>query len=152
VLRRKPIILCIDDEWNQLIGYKMLLEETGYKVLAATSAGEGLEMFYSQSVDAVILDYRMPGMEGDVVAARMKIINSHIPIMMLSGCESLSASKLKCIDASVSKGQSPATLLSTLHELLNRRSPFFNRWLGTWQVKSAKNSLPDSSGNKKLPS
>ena len=61
MLRQKPTILCIDDEWNQLIGYKELLEGTGYKVLAATNGGDGLEMFHSNSVDAVILDYRMPG-------------------------------------------------------------------------------------------
>ena len=141
MLRRKPVILCIDDEWNQLIGYKTLLEETGYKVLAATSAGEGLEMFYSQPVDAVILDYRMPGMEGDVVAARMKIIKSHIPIMLLSGCQGLAKNRLKCFDASVAKGQSPAILLSTLHELLNGQGSFFNRWIATWQVKSSKSDM-----------
>jgi CheY-like chemotaxis protein len=152
MLRRKPTILCIDDEWNQLIGYKMLLEQTGYRVLAATSASEGLEIFYSNAVDAVILDYRMPGMEGDLVAARMKIINSHIPIMLLSGCQGLSKSKLKCIDASVSKGQSPAILLSTLHALLNGHPSFFNRWITAWQEKNSKGGMPADSGNKKLPS
>jgi CheY-like chemotaxis protein len=90
MLRRKPTILCIDDEWNQLTGYKALLENTGYRVLAATSGGEGLEMFYAHSVDAVVLDYRMPGMDGDLVAKRMKGINSNVPILLLSGCQGLS--------------------------------------------------------------
>ena len=151
MLRRKPVVLCIDDEYNQLIGYKMLLEQTGYRVLAATSASEGLEMFYSHPVDAVILDYRMPGMEGDIVAARMKIINAQVPIMLLSGCQGISKSRLKCIDASVSKGQSPALLLSTLHALLNGPS-FFSRWMAAWQDKSTKAVMPPQSENKKLPS
>ena len=133
MLRRKPTILCIDDEWNQLTGYKALLEDTGYRVLAATSGGEGLEIFYAHSVDAVVLDYRMPGMDGDLVATRMKGINSNVPILLLSGCQGLSQDKLRCVDVSLPKGQSPATLLSTLHDLLNRQSPFFNRWLGSWR-------------------
>jgi CheY-like chemotaxis protein len=133
MLRQKPTILCIDDEWNQLIGYKELLEGTGYKVLAATNGSDGLEMLHSNSVDAVILDYRMPGMDGDQVAARMKGMKSQVPIMLLSGCQGLSKSKLRCVDASLTKGQSPAILLSTLDELLNRKSPFFHRWLDSWR-------------------
>src|ERR1700756_923514 len=108
-MARKPTILCIDDEWNQLIGYKMLLEDTGYDVLAATSGAEGLQLFHSHPVDAVILDYRMPEMEGDVVAARMKNTKANVPIMMLSGCQGLSAHKLRSADAYVAKGQSLTT-------------------------------------------
>lgn len=66
------MILCIDDHWNGLIGRKMLLEENGYKVLEATGGLEGLELFLSHPVDAVVLDYQMPDMNGDVVAATMK--------------------------------------------------------------------------------
>ena len=151
MFRRKPTVLCIDDEYNQLIGYKQLLEQTGYRVLAATSATEGLEMFYSHPVDAVVLDYRMPGMEGDIVAARMKIINAQVPIMLLSGCQGLSKSKLRCIDAAVSKGQSPAVFLSTLNALLNGPS-FFNKWMAAWQDKGSKTMTPPNAANKKLPS
>ena len=82
--RLKATILCIDDHWNILIGHKMLLEESGYEVLEATSGDEGLKLFRSHPVDAVVLDYRMPGMNGDVAAAQMKRIKSHVPIMLLS--------------------------------------------------------------------
>jgi CheY-like chemotaxis protein len=37
-------------------------------------ADEGLKLFLSH-VDAVVLDYQMPGMKGDVVAAKMKEID-----------------------------------------------------------------------------
>ena len=143
MLRQKPTILCIDDEWNQLIGYKELLEGTGYKVLAATNGGDGLEMFHSNSVDAVILDYRMPGMDGDQVAVRMKSMKSQVPIMLLSGCQGLSKTKLRCVDASLTKGQSPATLLSTLDNLLNRQSSFFHGWLSNWR---SNNRVQEGSG------
>jgi PleD family two-component response regulator len=61
--RLKATILCIDDHWNGLIGRKMLLENNGYEVLEATGGEEGLKLFFSHSVDAVVLDYRMPGDE-----------------------------------------------------------------------------------------
>ena len=82
--RRKATILCIDDHWNGLIGRKMLLEQSGYKVLEASGGDEGIKLFRSHNVDAVIVDYQMPGMNGDVVAARMKRLNSHVPILLLS--------------------------------------------------------------------
>ena len=84
VSRAKARILCIDDHWNGLIGRKMLLEQSGYEVLEASGGDEGLKLFRSHAVDAVVVDYQMPGMNGDVVAAKMKRINSHVPIMLLS--------------------------------------------------------------------
>ena len=69
---KRPLILCVDDEWNGLEGRKMLLEESGCKVLASTSGAEALRLFASNPVDLVLLDYHMPEMRGDVVAACMK--------------------------------------------------------------------------------
>ncbi len=135
--RPKATILCIDDHWNGLVGRKMLLEENGYEVLEATGGPEGLKLFLSHSVDAVVLDYQMPGMNGDVVAAKMKRARSQVPIMLLSAYGPLPESKLKSVDTFLSKSQPPATLLSTLHDLLDDRSkPFFQRWLGNWRRRN----------------
>jgi CheY-like chemotaxis protein len=133
----KPTILCIDDHWNGLIGRKMLLENNGYEVLEATGGDEGLKLFLSHSVDAVVLDYQMPGMNGDVVAAKMKRINSHVPIMLLSAFGPLPKRKLKAVDTFLSKSQPPQILLSTLQYLLaNQSKPFFSRWLDTWKNRN----------------
>ena len=87
MLPPKATILCIDDHWNGLIGRKMLLEQNGYRVLEATGGLEGLELFLSHPIDAVVLDYQMPGMNGDVVVATMKRFRSRVPIMLLSAQE-----------------------------------------------------------------
>jgi CheY-like chemotaxis protein len=135
--RPKATILCIDDHWNGLIGRKMLLEENGYAVLEATGGPEGLKLFLSHPVDAVVLDYQMPGMNGAVVAAKMKRARSRVPIMLLSAYGPLPESQLKSVDTFLSKSQPPATLLSTLHDLLDDRSkPFFQRWLGNWRRRN----------------
>lgn len=135
--RLKATILCIDDHWNGLIGRKLFLESNGYEVLEATGGAEGLKLFKSHSVDAVVLDYQMPGMNGDVVAAKMKRVKSHVPIMLLSAYGPLPASKLEAVDTFLSKSQPPKILLSTLHDLLTGQpKPFFSRWLDTWRSRN----------------
>jgi CheY-like chemotaxis protein len=135
MFRLKTIILCIDDHRNGLIGRKMLLEQNGYEVLEAAGGDEGLKLFRSHSVDAVVLDYQMPGMNGDVVAVKMKRVKAHVPIMLLSAYGPLPQSKLKAVDTFLSKSQPPNILLSTLQSLLDSRSkPFFSRWLDHWRV------------------
>ena len=135
--RAKATILCIDDHWNGLIGRKMLLEKSGYQVLEATGGREGLKLFLSHPVDAVVLDYQMPGMNGDQVAAKMKRINSHIPIMLLSAYGPLPENKLRAVDKFLSKSQPPDVLLSTLQNLLcDRPKTFFHRWLDHWKNRN----------------
>ena len=135
--RLKSKILCIDDHWNGLIGRKMLLEKNGYEVLEATGGDEGLKLFRANSVDAVVLDYQMPGMSGDVVAAKMKRIKSNVPIMLLSAYGPLPKSKLKSVDTFLSKSQPSGILLSSLQTMINGRSkPFFHRWLDLWRDRN----------------
>jgi len=136
-MARPRTILCIDDHRNALIGRKMLLENSGYEVLEATGGDEGLNLFRSHPVDAVVLDYQMPGRNGDVVAAKMKRIRSSVPIMLLSAYGPLPESKLKSVDTFVPKSQEPKMLISTLQHLLNSQSrPFFSRWLDHWRDRN----------------
>jgi len=135
--RAKARILCIDDHWNGLIGRKMLLEASGYEVLEASGGDEGLKLFRKHAVDAVVLDYQMPGMNGDVVAAKMKRINARVPIMLLSAYEPLPKSKLTSVDSFLSKSQPPNILLSRLQHLLSDgHRPFFSRWLDHWRSRN----------------
>jgi len=53
-------------------------------VLAASSGREGIRLFESEPVDAVILDYWMAGMNGLAVAREMKRLRPKVPIIILS--------------------------------------------------------------------
>jgi len=135
--RAKATILCIDDHWKGLIARKMLLEKNGYEVLEASGVEEGLKLFLSRNVDAVVLDYQMPGTSGDQIAERMKRINSHVPIMLLSNYGPLPKSKLRSVDSFLTKSQPPDILLSTLQGLLSdQQKPFFSRWLVQWKNRN----------------
>ncbi len=50
----------------------MLLEEARCRILVAASGVDALSLFASHPVDLVLLDYHVPGIEWDVVAAHMK--------------------------------------------------------------------------------
>jgi two-component system NtrC family sensor kinase len=116
---RKPLILCVDDEWNGLEGRKMLLEEAGCKVLVATSGADALQLLASHRVDLVLLDYHLPGMNGGVVAEHMKASQSDVPIALLSADDGLPESALRWVDAFVSKSESPANLLQIVEHFLH---------------------------------
>ena len=87
VVTKRPVILCVDDEWNGLEGRAILFGERGYKVLVATSGEEALQVFASHATDLVLLDYYMPEANGDVIAKCMKASQPDIPIAMLSADE-----------------------------------------------------------------
>jgi len=105
MVQLRKTILCIDDHWNGLIGRKMFLESNGYEVLEATGGDEGLRLFRTHPVDAVVVDYQMPGMNGDVVAARMKRLKANIPILLLSAYGPLPENKLQSVDTFLTKSQ-----------------------------------------------
>ena len=135
--RTKATILCIDDHWNELIQRKLLLEKNGYRVLQATDGSEGLRLFLSNPVDAVTLDYQMPGTSGAAIAAHFKLLKPHVPILLLCAFEPLPKNKLKSVDSFLSKSQPSRVLLSTLHDLLNGWSkPLFHRWLDQWKLRN----------------
>jgi CheY-like chemotaxis protein len=118
--RRQKTLLCIDDNQSSLKICKIILEDVGYRVLTSSSAREGLEVFASHAVDAVILDYQMPEMNGELVAAEMKRTNPEIPILMLSGWVSLPESALLLVDEFVAKGDPVEFMLLAIQQLLSR--------------------------------
>jgi len=135
--RTKATILCIEDQWKGLIARKMLLEKNGYEVLEASGAAEGLKLFLSRNVDAVLLDYQMPGMNGDAIAEKMKRIHKHVPIMLLSAYGPLPKKKLRSVDSFLTKSQPENVLLSKLQGLLDdQHKPFFSRWLDQWKNRN----------------
>jgi len=110
--------LCVDDEPAGLRVRQMLLEMSGYAVLTALSGEQGLESFRAHPVDAVLLDYYMPGMDGGQVAAEMKRHKPEVPVILLSAYITVPETTLQTVDAFVTKGQPPDLLLTKLDALL----------------------------------
>jgi CheY-like chemotaxis protein len=114
----KPLILCVDDSPSVLKGRKMLLEENGYRVLASANGKAALQAFISNSVDLVLLDYHMPGINGDAVASRMRSVKPDVPIALLSSDEFLPHAVLREVDHFISKSEPIASFLEKIDHLL----------------------------------
>ncbi len=113
------MILCIDDEPVGLQVRKMLLERHGYKVLTALSGAEGLALFADNPVNAVVLDYSMPGMNGSQIAMEMKRLKPSVKILLLSAYVDFPEEALQWVDKRAVKGVSPTLLLDELQRLLS---------------------------------
>ena len=120
----KPLILCVDDIPSLLEGQKMLLEESGYRVLTATNGTDALQAFLSHAVDLVLLDYHMTGMNGAVAAERMKSANPDVPIVLVSGDEEVPPRDLEAIDCFLSKSEPIGCFLEKIDHLLSLRGLF----------------------------
>lgn len=86
VNRMKKVILLIDDEEHirELLVYN--LEKNGYGVLQADTGEKGLELIRDESVDLVILDGMLPGMDGLEVLKAMRAEKRflNLPVLMLT--------------------------------------------------------------------
>mgnify|MGYP001121474039 CR=1 FL=1 len=78
-------ILIVDDEPALLDLTTEILESHGYLVYRAESAKEALELLKKQSVDLLISDVVMPGMNGYQLAAEVSKLYPAIKIQMVSG-------------------------------------------------------------------
>jgi CheY-like chemotaxis protein len=122
VPKRKSSVLCIDDEPSILKVRKLLLESAGYFVLTASNGKEGLDIFRSNLVDAVVVDFSMPYMDGGIVAAHVKKIKPRIPVILLSAYPGAQEIVIGVIDACIENGGDPKDLLGRLKSLLRLRS------------------------------
>jgi two-component system nitrogen regulation response regulator NtrX len=81
----KPRILVIDDEAAIRESLKMTLEYDGYEFLGAATGQEGLALAEREAPDLVLLDIKMPGMDGMEVLTRLRQMNEALPVVMISG-------------------------------------------------------------------
>ncbi len=119
----RPVILCIDDEDLGLEIRKMVLEREGFSVLTAHDGQSGLSMFDTERIDAVVVDFAMPGMDGGQVAASLRQKDPNIPILMLSAYVALPEEVMRVISISATKGDGAFTLVEKLKELLQANAP-----------------------------
>lgn len=89
-MEKRQRIVVIDDNTNDLQVTRRFLERRGYDAIPASSGEEGLRLAGQLLPDALIVDYRMPGMDGFEVARRIKEDPQlhTIPVLMLTGSDS----------------------------------------------------------------
>jgi len=75
-------VLIVDDEEGIRLLYKEELEEEGYEVELASSGEEALKKLDSGQMDMVLLDIKMPGMDGVEVLRKLKEKYKELPVIL----------------------------------------------------------------------
>ena len=83
--RGMPVVLTIDDDQFVRESLANYLEDFGYTVLQAEDGLQGLELLAAHHPDLILVDLRMPRMDGLQVLAKVQEVAPEIPIMVVSG-------------------------------------------------------------------
>jgi CheY-like chemotaxis protein len=88
-------VLVVEDEPDLLLLARLMLEQSGYTVIEARGGEEAVELAEKPNVDAVLLDLRMPGMDGWAVLEELRASGtiSRLPVIVLSAHADPSAIK-----------------------------------------------------------
>lgn len=118
-----PTVLCVDDAEAILKFYQDLFGTCGYEVVAATNGYQALDAFRSRAphIDAVILDYEMPGMTGLDLAILLKGCDPTLPIMMVSGVAPHWHELRPFVDVALLKGVEIADIIRHIELLIAGR-------------------------------
>src|SRR6478672_5001277 len=81
----KSRILVVDDEVAIRESLRMTLEYEGYECILASTGQEALSLVERETPDLVLLDVKMPGMDGIDVLERLRAMNEALPVIVVSG-------------------------------------------------------------------
>jgi CheY-like chemotaxis protein len=120
-MRPKKVILCVDDNEQELSVLKFMLATNGYRVVAATSGQEAIGLFAEMPIDLVLADSAMPQMNGSQLVERLKQIASHVPMILLGDPQKM-AGEMHSADALLAKKNcSPQELLERIKVMSARK-------------------------------
>ena len=119
-------VLLIDDHTLFRLGLKGLLERSSIEVVGAASTGqEGLQKARELSPDVILLDMRMPDMDGLQVLGRLREQGVTVPITILTTSEE-ERDLVECLRAGAQgyllKDMDPEELVGALHRIVNGES------------------------------
>jgi len=78
-------VLIVDDERNILLTLNQALQLEGYKTELASGAQLALDVLAAKPVDAVLMDVKMPDLDGVTALGRMRELRPELPVIMMSG-------------------------------------------------------------------
>ena len=116
-------ILVVDDDKSILRTFTRILQKNGYEIDVAETGKEAIEKIDSRHYDLVLVDIRLPDMDGTDLLVKMKKPLQHAIKIMITGFPSLE-SGVKALDegadAYLVKPVKPEELLMLIEEKLKR--------------------------------
>jgi two-component system response regulator CpxR len=120
-MRPKKVILCVDDNEQELSVLKFMLETNGYRVLAAANGQEAISLFATTpQIDLVLTDMSMPQMNGGQLVMRLKRMRSHVPMVLLADAQSANG-EIHVADAVIARKNCPTQELLERIKIMSAR-------------------------------
>src|SRR5205807_4641403 len=120
----RPVILVVDDDPGVRESFRLILEDH-YDVLDVPDGPRALDVVRSAHVDLVLLDIRLPGMDGIEVLERIKALDESVEVILVTAVKTVrtavAAMKLGAFDY-LTKPFEEDELLSLVRRALERRS------------------------------
>jgi DNA-binding NtrC family response regulator len=116
-------MMLVDDEERFLSTTRKLLEKKGFAVQTASSGGEALEILRASPVHVVILDVKMPGMDGVATLREIKRQFPMVEVIMLTGHATVESAVDGLKSGAVDYLMKPADL----EELIEKATQAFHR-------------------------
>lgn len=118
---KKPTIIAIDDEIAFIEVLKDYFGLRGYNIMTASNAALGIELINSNKPDVVMLDLKMPGINGDEA---LKLIKSKWPktkVIFITAFDDAGKTKARMLNAGAyAYVDKPLSSLKDLEDLINK--------------------------------
>jgi CheY-like chemotaxis protein len=123
-MRPKKVILCVDDNEQELSVLSFMLSTNGYRVVSACTGQDAIGIFGQNQVDLVLADFAMPKMNGNQLVDRLKQMAPHIPMILLGDPQKMGG-EMHTADALLAKRNcSPQELLERIKVMsVRKRGP-----------------------------
>lgn len=123
----RELILIVDDEPNVCLLAQMILCEQGYKVITAYDGNQALDLFdkIGRHVGLVILDFIIPGRDGEAIFYQLKQRDPNVAVLLSSGYAEhprLALMLAKGLAGFIAKPYSRQRLLDQVRSTLDQRS------------------------------
>jgi two-component system, NtrC family, response regulator AtoC len=120
----RPVILVVDDDPGIREAFRLVLEDQ-YELLEAGDGPQAIQHVQRSPVDLVLLDVRLPGMDGIEVLERIKAIDDHVEVVLVTAVQTIRAAvaamKLGALDY-VTKPFDEDEILPLIGRTLERRA------------------------------
>lgn len=134
IFDNKTILVADDDPGNrELVVSTMVQLDSNVKVLSAIHGGKVMEILANRSVDAILLDWEMPVMDGFETLKQIRASEQHsfIPVLMYTGVMTATQNLVKALEAGATdflrKPTEPVELIARIKAALTLREQFAER-------------------------
>ncbi len=118
---KKPNIVAIDDEAEFISMLKDYFELRGYNIDVAVRGAKGIELVKEKKPDVVLMDLKMPGIDGDEVLKLIKSLNPSPQIIFITAYDDGGKTKARLLKmGAYAYFDKPISSLKELEETINK--------------------------------